>query len=732
MMIAYRSSPARLLILILLMQVGDSRLAMAQRFFTSFGQVSTFRTGQHPRHLIAADFSGDGNNAIGVIYADRIDLKFRDSSGFRTTEIPVEGEVAEAAPIRFRGQKRSDIVVLTSVPPAVRLLRSRPRTGYLRLFHEPLDATVDHLLIADLNADGMPDILLYGKKHLGITVLLGGAGGSFRKLPPILTEYSFGVLTVTDLNNDRIPDIIGTDWLTNDIMVFIGFGKMKYGNPVRIKGESEPAALETGRFTAGPLDDIIALYPDQHSVRVFAGSAEGNFQTSLTKEFEGDLLGFRSADLNNDGHPDLTVLTTRALDVILNDGHGGIAGENEFAAGKSPAEFLLFSDGRTHAPAAAVLDTAHGSVRRLSNSRESVSAEEEFYASGLAPGAPLLADINGDDRNELLVPNAFSRTIGVYTAPTGHAFSGPVSFESDFSVSTLRFVASTADSAALLVGTSATAESLAVIAINPFTDAHRVMTLPTQGIPDILFARSDTATSLLHLFAMEYPRGSMAGQLVEYEQISPARFVERTYRTLSHDPLVAAAMADFNRDSYPDIVFASYSSAQHRVDLLTAEGNDREEFTRVRHLASLEAREFPRIGLWCGDFNGDGRQDILLNVRAPENALYLFLGRDDSTMTPVAPQLKGEMSIEHRSDLQIVPGGHGRRSELAVNNDLLRILQLFTVREDGALIPSGKLLSTEGIGGFFIGGSADEGTEQLVITDRAQGEIRVVRMGGGR
>jgi hypothetical protein len=730
--IPYRYSRAQLVLLIFLIQVWDSPTVLAQRSLTTFGQVLHFRTESHPRHLIAGDFNGDGRNDLGVVFDDHVAFKYRDSSGFRTATLKIDGGIVEVIPAKLNADKRSDLIVITSLPPMVQIFLARPRDLFQRVFQQRLEGTIDHLLVADINSDGKPDILLYGKKHLGISLLLGKGSGAFQHQQLLLPEYSFGVLTVADLNTDKVPDVIGTDWLSNDIMVFSGFGKLKYGNPVRIPGDSEPAFLRAEHLSDNLIAEIIAAYPDEHRIKIYAGSEDGTFHLTLSKEYQGDVLGLSPADVNSDGHADISLLTSRGLLVELNDGRGGIGSEAEFAAGRAPASFILFPEGKTRSIAAAILDTTHASVRYIFNSREEAPGDEEnYYATGLNPGAILETDMNGDQNDDILVANAGSRSIGLFLGSRGTSYTGQISFESVIPVHSLRHV-STNDSLVTLVGTSAIAESIVVLSINPTTFSHRVITLPTQGIPDILYARTDTATDRLYLFAMEYPQASAAGQLIGYEQISATRFVERTYRSLSHDPIIGAAMSDIDHDSYPDLIFASYNASQHHIDLTVARGNAHEEFGNARRIASLETRDFPRLGLWCADINGDGQADVILNVDAPENTLYLFLGKNDSTLSPVVPQLRGEMRIENRNDLQVIPHGPGHRTELIVNNSALRMLQSFTVREDGIVTPTAKLFGTEGLGGFYLREKEKNGSSEIVITDRAQGELRVVRMGGGR
>src|SRR5208337_2452656 len=101
--ISHRYSPAHLFILLLLIQIWDPQTLIAQNYLTTFGQVTSFRTGSHPRHIAAGDFNGDGKNNLAILFEDHIAFKYRDSSGFRTSNLNIEGEIEEVIPVRLHG-----------------------------------------------------------------------------------------------------------------------------------------------------------------------------------------------------------------------------------------------------------------------------------------------------------------------------------------------------------------------------------------------------------------------------------------------------------------------------------------------------------------------------------------------------------------------------------------------------------------------------------------------------
>ena len=67
--------------------------------------------------------------------------------------------------------------------------------------------------VADLNGDGIPDLVLLGPK--GVSIFLGDGQGGFRELPTIDVGPNATGLSVADVNGDGKPDlIVGTPTVT--------------------------------------------------------------------------------------------------------------------------------------------------------------------------------------------------------------------------------------------------------------------------------------------------------------------------------------------------------------------------------------------------------------------------------------------------------------------------------------------------------------------------------------
>ena len=72
----------------------------------------------------------------------------------------------------------------------------------------PLGQGPAHLLTADLNLDGEADIVSANAKNSTLTILYGKGDGTFHAPLNIPVPMEPTFLAVTDLNNDKIPDLV--------------------------------------------------------------------------------------------------------------------------------------------------------------------------------------------------------------------------------------------------------------------------------------------------------------------------------------------------------------------------------------------------------------------------------------------------------------------------------------------------------------------------------------------
>ena len=72
----------------------------------------------------------------------------------------------------------------------------------------PVGQGPSHLLTADLNLDGEPDLVSTNAKNSTLTLLFGKGDGSFHAGLTVNTAIEPTMSTVGDINRDGIPDLV--------------------------------------------------------------------------------------------------------------------------------------------------------------------------------------------------------------------------------------------------------------------------------------------------------------------------------------------------------------------------------------------------------------------------------------------------------------------------------------------------------------------------------------------
>jgi hypothetical protein len=174
-------------------------------------------------------------------------------------------------------------------------------TAYVESHDRPYSPVIKNLITADLNLDGTLDLIVLwgGYPSLGFSVLLGNGDSSFQS--PISFPLDLGTpdlrnarLVVSDFNHDHRPDIA----VTGDemIAILLGNGDGSFRSPLYYYYVGSSALV--GDFNQDGNVDIAGS-------GILLGNGDGTFQPLV---FPASLANFGaqySADLNNDGKPDL-------------------------------------------------------------------------------------------------------------------------------------------------------------------------------------------------------------------------------------------------------------------------------------------------------------------------------------------------------------------------------------------------------------------------------------------
>lgn len=433
---------------------------------------------------------------------------------------------------------------------------------------------------ADVNGDGNPDILASndqtqtnGELRGVLTVLLGKGDGTF--LPPKwIADFPDGApqFAVGDFNRDGRPDLAVPS--NSNVKVYLGRGDGSFSAPLAFAAGAGSQIVAADVSGDSDLDLIVQSYS---AVSVLTGNGNGTFQKPITTKVScmfGVCEYFSVGDRNGDGH----------LDMVFSSNDGNSNGVNQIWFGDGTGNFKHGSDILIPAFVESTVLLADLDGDR----KEELIVGEGFgqdhglviswgdgycctrllagYADYIGPSI-LAKDLNGDGRPDLAVSNRLSNTVSILLNLGNKGFSAAVNYSTRGEPGTL---------------TSA--------------DLNR------DGRPDLALATADGIQPFINMGSARFPEPTA---------------IETAYLPNAAEVSVADAKAvDLNADGHMDLAvqlggFPSVIESHGPLYALFGKGNG--QFSGYPVFSSSEENEYYMIGqIAIADYNHDGRPDLTL------------------------------------------------------------------------------------------------------------------------
>ena len=311
------------------------------------------------------------------------------------------------------------------------------------------------LIIADVNGDGQPDLVVSGAD---VSVLLGDGNGGFFPATSVASLNSQGI-AVADMNHDGNLDIIAVS-LFNGLSVAPGDGTGGFGTSLTASGSAavEPDALAVGDVNGDGTPDVVTIDNNQqmsvmigdgaggfgaqtnfaapvsafdsvaladvngdgkldaviasrsYGVSVLLGNGTGGFGAASTlKPTSGDdsNYGVVVADFNGDGRPDIASTSRYSVSVWLGQAGGGFAASADFPVteGIRLATADVNGDGNLDFVFA---DNLNGGLNVMLGDGSGGFGALTHFASGIIPVTLAVGDVNNDGRPDIVTTNEYA------------------------------------------------------------------------------------------------------------------------------------------------------------------------------------------------------------------------------------------------------------------------------------------------------------------------------------
>jgi uncharacterized repeat protein (TIGR01451 family) len=197
------------------------------------------------------------------------------------------------------------------------------------------------VLAADLNGDGIPDLVLGSNV---VTIYLGKTDGTYTKKVTISVQQaptSYPIV-IADFNDDGIPDLAVPLYGSNEIAILLGSGDGTFAHPVMASLPDSIVSITqmvAGDFNGDGISDLAVIDSDNSKVDILSGKGDGTFTAEATNPpISGFPTYFATGDFNGDGKADLAVGKTDGTIAILSgNGDGTFAALGSVNSGSSGA-----------------------------------------------------------------------------------------------------------------------------------------------------------------------------------------------------------------------------------------------------------------------------------------------------------------------------------------------------------------------------------------------------------
>jgi hypothetical protein len=288
----------------------------------------------------------------------------------------------------------------------------------------------DNLIVADLNGDGHPDIVVANYTSNTISVLIGNGNGTFRSHVTYATGMNPGGLVVGDFIGNGKLDVVVTNYGSNTVSVLLGNGDGTFQPQVTYPTGTGPGGVVAWDFSRdGALDLAVANY-GSNTLSVLIGNGDGTFKPQVTYATGSAPTSLAVGDLKSNKGADLVVVDqgSNEVSVLLGNGDGTFKTHVTYPTGTAPYAIAIGNFDADGARDVAVTNLGSSTVSVLLGNGDGTFKTQTTYATGLQPYFVAVADLNNDLIADLVVANNNANTLSVLRGNGNGTFQSQVTY----------------------------------------------------------------------------------------------------------------------------------------------------------------------------------------------------------------------------------------------------------------------------------------------------------------
>ena len=254
---------------------------------------------------------------------------------------------------------------------------------------------------ADLDADGVLDLVTANVGMDGVGVLMGTGGGGFAGATSIALDAPQHAVDTVDLDGDGLADIACASGDSDEVTIM----KNLDGATFEVSQVLETSILDFCRIIAADIDgdddsDLLLSGVFPPSVMAFINES-GVFSPGVSvASMDGDGRAFAVADVDADGDVDLAIPNDQSVRVLLNDGTGAFILADAIPLDDDDMQSISFGDVNADARLDLLVDLAsNGASKRvyvILGDGTGQFQTSELLVAGKFLGFAALLDFDGD------------------------------------------------------------------------------------------------------------------------------------------------------------------------------------------------------------------------------------------------------------------------------------------------------------------------------------------------